>query len=446
MATLAAPLVAVDTTDEALVAAVQAGNDQAFEQLYERYRGRIVAYVYGRVGDHRAEDITQEVFVSALRWMRETKRPIAFKPWIYQIARNACIDAHRRSRHHDSLEDHLALASTSPTPDAAVDTRMALESLQGAFGGLSEHHHNALVMRELEGRSYHEIGERLGMSKSSVESTLFRARRRLREEWEKVAAVLPWPAFLRNHWLWSHAEPMSGWAKAATLAATVALAGTGTEVVTSQGDSRAPETAIRDYSAAPSTAAAQRQQSIPIDKPVIPTRSSNTSTGTTTASTRTFTSTVQATSSAPRASTPSVPSTTSAKTVDAPVPAGSHEIDRTSTATPSITTEADRPSTPKPSVPKPAVPEPVDTAVPIVEDEERNGRLLARIIAGRRAEQEAPVAEPVPEVTVPEPPVETTVTETAPQRPVLNAVKKALTQDRPVTDTTTDTTGAVTAP
>ena len=51
------------------------------------------------VHDHgRAEDITQEVFMSALRRMRETDRPIAFKPWIYEIAKNACIDAFRRSQ------------------------------------------------------------------------------------------------------------------------------------------------------------------------------------------------------------------------------------------------------------------------------------------------------------------------------------------------------------
>ena len=52
----------------------------------------------GMVKDHgRAEDVTQEVFVSALRRMRETERPIAFKPWIYEIAKNACIDQFRRT-------------------------------------------------------------------------------------------------------------------------------------------------------------------------------------------------------------------------------------------------------------------------------------------------------------------------------------------------------------
>ena len=188
-----------DFTDHDLVARVRAGDDLAFERLYARYHRRIAAYVQGMVKDHgRAEDITQDVFMSALRRMRATERPIAFKPWIYEIAKNACIDAFRRSRRAEEVSydaddglaraDHVRLVSTGPTPDAAVDTRMSLDHLRGAFGGLSETHHEILVMRELEGLSYHEIGERLGMTRASVESTLFRARRRLTEEYEELAS------------------------------------------------------------------------------------------------------------------------------------------------------------------------------------------------------------------------------------------------------------------
>ncbi|MDX6723962.1 MAG: hypothetical protein QOD73_2366, partial [Solirubrobacteraceae bacterium] len=188
-----------DFTDEALVAATRAGDDGAFERLYRRYQRRIAAYVHGMVNDHgRAEDITQDVFMSALRRMRETDRPIIFKPWVYEIAKNACIDAFRRSRRAEEVsydaEDGLAgadygrLVSRSPSPDAAVDTRMSLDHLRGAFGGLSELHHDILVMRELEGLSYRDIGERLGMSRPAVESTLFRARRRLTEEYEELTS------------------------------------------------------------------------------------------------------------------------------------------------------------------------------------------------------------------------------------------------------------------
>src|SRR4051794_39692026 len=189
----------LERTDHQLVAAVRRGDERAFEALYARYHRRIHAYVVGMVKDHgRAEDVTQEVFVSALRRMRATERPIAFKPWIYEIAKNACIDAFRRSKRaeedsYDSDEgfspsDHSRLVGSGPAPDAAFDAKHDLESLCGAFGGLSETHHEILVLRELEGLSYQEIGRRMGMSRPAVESTLFRARRRLTEEYDDIVS------------------------------------------------------------------------------------------------------------------------------------------------------------------------------------------------------------------------------------------------------------------
>jgi RNA polymerase sigma factor (sigma-70 family) len=311
---------------------VRAGDDRAFEQLYLRYQRRIAAYVYGMVHDHgRAEDITQDVFISALRRMRATDARIAFKPWIYEIAKNACIDAFRRSKRAEEVSydiedgaERLHLMSNGPTPDAAVDTRMSLDHLRGAFGGLSEAHHQILVMRELEGLSYRQIGEKLGMSRPSVESTLFRARRRLSEEYEelvsgercrriqgiiagatggqvgtrderkmarhvsycqpcrraalvagfdpdaltpkrtvreKIAALLPIPAFLKRFVAGGdgsvlstaahYAEPASGgWVKAAAAAGALMLAGLGAhEVATNSGDKH-------DASGTPAAAAA----------------------------------------------------------------------------------------------------------------------------------------------------------------------------------------------
>ncbi len=187
---------APESSEQELVAAVRRGDDRAFEELYARYRSRIGSYIFGMVGDHgRAEDIVQEVFISALRRLRENERTIIFKPWIYEIAKNACIDEFRRTRriHEVPLETDddrefpvAAMPSTSPTPDAAVESKQRLTDLRGAFRGLSESHHRILVLRELEGLSYNQIGDRLGMSKPVVESTLFRARRRLGEEFEEL--------------------------------------------------------------------------------------------------------------------------------------------------------------------------------------------------------------------------------------------------------------------
>src|SRR5215203_7127387 len=127
-------------SDQQLVARIRRGDDRAFEVLYQRYHPRIQAYVLGMVKDHgRAEDVTQEVFVSALRRMRETEQPLAFKPWLYQIAKNSCIDAFRRSKRAEEVSydadgglapsDHSRLVSSGPSPDAAVAAKQELDSL-----------------------------------------------------------------------------------------------------------------------------------------------------------------------------------------------------------------------------------------------------------------------------------------------------------------------------
>jgi RNA polymerase sigma factor (sigma-70 family) len=186
-----------DWSEHELVALVRRGDDRGFEELYGRYRGRIGTYVLGMVADHgRAVDITQDVFISAPRRMRETERPIAFKPWIHEIARNACIDQARRTRRVQEVSlsaepepQSVPEASLrAPTLDSAFEARQQLSDLRGAFGCLSENHHRILVMRELEGRSYEHIGDRLGMSRGMVESTLFRARRKLGEEYEELVS------------------------------------------------------------------------------------------------------------------------------------------------------------------------------------------------------------------------------------------------------------------
>src|ERR1044072_387480 len=118
-----------------LVAAVRSGDDRAFELLFLRYQGRINAYVRGMVRDHaRAEDITQEVFIAALRRLRETDARVVFKPWIYEIAKNACIDQFRRSRHTSEVsfdaEDGVGptMVANGGGPGAGVDAKLAIDN------------------------------------------------------------------------------------------------------------------------------------------------------------------------------------------------------------------------------------------------------------------------------------------------------------------------------
>jgi RNA polymerase sigma factor (sigma-70 family) len=184
-------------TDCDLVEAVRAGDDFAFEELYLRYRPRIAAYVRRKVRDPaRAEEIAQDAFFSALRRMRATDTEIAFKPWIFEIARNAAIDHWRRTSRAEELSvdederlrqsDRIRL-TTAAGPDSALAEKERFEHLRGAFDELSEVHTRILVLRELEGLSYREIAERLELTESSVQSALFRARRRLESEYADIS-------------------------------------------------------------------------------------------------------------------------------------------------------------------------------------------------------------------------------------------------------------------
>src|SRR5579875_810712 len=197
--TFRAPSTSGRGSEAAMVARARAGDDRAFEELYARYRERIHAFILSKVRDHgRAEDLGQEVFMSALRQLRASDSEILFKPWLYTIARNACIDEFRRAARAPEVPiepDELPTSSGTarmesrlPTPAAAIDSKQALQDLRGAFDGLNETQHKLLVMREFEGLSYDEIGVRLGMTRQMVESGLFRARRKLGEEYDELAS------------------------------------------------------------------------------------------------------------------------------------------------------------------------------------------------------------------------------------------------------------------
>ena len=130
---------ATEATDEQLVAAARDGSDEAFEALFTRYRDRIIGQVRTMIHDQsRAEDIVQETFISALRNLRATEQEIAFRPWIHQIARNACIDHLRRVKRTEEISidsDEFGpgegrLSQTATGTDAAVARRNQLESLR----------------------------------------------------------------------------------------------------------------------------------------------------------------------------------------------------------------------------------------------------------------------------------------------------------------------------
>lgn len=133
-----------------------------------------------------AEDAAQQVFLSAHRALLGGSAPRDAHAWLAAIARNEC-----RSRIHARMREPLALPevpSDLPEPLAAAIRALDLEAIWKAIASLPRRQRRALVLRELGGLSYHELGVALGVSHSSVESLLWRARRQVRG---LVAAATP---------------------------------------------------------------------------------------------------------------------------------------------------------------------------------------------------------------------------------------------------------------
>src|SRR5919109_775017 len=155
-------------------------SDRAFERMYRRHVGDVYRYALAVMRNPAdAEDVTQTTFLNAYRsYVEKGNRPEKPQNWLIAIAHNVCRQRFRQSARRPSevaFEDDIADAIVEEDALSGEDIRRALSYL--AFNQRA-----ALVMRELEGRSYADIAEILGVSAGAVETLLFRARRALREQ------------------------------------------------------------------------------------------------------------------------------------------------------------------------------------------------------------------------------------------------------------------------
>src|SRR5215210_5617163 len=157
-------------------------SDRGFERLYKRHVGDVYRYALAVMRNPTdAEDVTQTTFLNAYRsFVEKGNRPEKPQNWLIAIAHNVCRQRFRQSARRPaevSFEDDIA----DSIPDDDTPTG---EDIRRALGHLAFNQRAALVMRELEGRSYAEIAEILDLSNSAVETLIFRARRALREQLE----------------------------------------------------------------------------------------------------------------------------------------------------------------------------------------------------------------------------------------------------------------------
>jgi RNA polymerase sigma-70 factor (ECF subfamily) len=172
--------------DRDLVLRYQGGDDDAFDELYRRYFGRLRGYCQRRVGDrHTAEELAQEAFLRALQAMPRFAGDRRFYPWMTVIAHRLCIDHHRRNARVEPApevdpgaveQDHADLFAA---PDRA--------QLVSALDRLAPRHREVLDLREVHGWSYQHIADHLDVPVTTVEALLHRARKALRREFLSVA-------------------------------------------------------------------------------------------------------------------------------------------------------------------------------------------------------------------------------------------------------------------
>jgi RNA polymerase sigma factor (sigma-70 family) len=183
--------------DATLVGLIAAGSDDAFAALDDRYRRRLVRFARGFVsgGTADAEDVVQDALVRAVRALRNGSRPDSVGPWLHRITRNCALDLNASRRRHPVVElvDH----AHPPAEDAgaAVERSMGVRGLVADVGRLPDTQRSALVLRELEGRSYADIADELDVTVPAVKSLLVRARQGLKRARDdrRVAAWLPFP-------------------------------------------------------------------------------------------------------------------------------------------------------------------------------------------------------------------------------------------------------------
>jgi RNA polymerase sigma factor (sigma-70 family) len=155
------------------------GDDRAFAAIFDRYNQRLYRYCLAIVGNPQdAQDALQNTMVKVLRTLPGEERPIELKPWLYRIAHNESIELLRRRRDTRQLDDELAAPGSGLVDKAA--SRERLRRLISDLDELPERQRGALVMRELGGLDFAEIGAALGTSSEVARQTLYEARLSLR--------------------------------------------------------------------------------------------------------------------------------------------------------------------------------------------------------------------------------------------------------------------------
>jgi RNA polymerase sigma-70 factor (ECF subfamily) len=184
-----------------LATELRSGSEAAFNWLVTHYHGPVYGLVRGVLCDSsEAADVTQEVFLKAFRGIRDFRGGSSLKTWLYRIAVREALNHRRWTWRHLRQQIFLDDAGTEnnsifelqdvgPSPFDTLASRELQQVVQQALNGVAESFRTAVILRDLEGMSYEEVAEVLGVSVGTVKSRILRGRRALREILEPVFAA-----------------------------------------------------------------------------------------------------------------------------------------------------------------------------------------------------------------------------------------------------------------
>lgn len=178
-----------EVSEKKIIEKVLGGDANAFEELVLKYEKTVYNLALRMVGDRDdASDMTQETFIKAYGSLSSFRGDSKFSVWIYRITTNVCLDFLRsKSRKQqvsltvsdDDEDAQLDIPDPSSTPEQQLMQKMSMQSVEEGLKTLPDKQRQILVMRELGGMSYAEIGAALSLEEGTVKSRIFRARKRL---------------------------------------------------------------------------------------------------------------------------------------------------------------------------------------------------------------------------------------------------------------------------
>ena len=176
--------------DRALIELAQKGDKLAFKQLVQRHQRRAFAIALGLLRDEQdAREVVQEAFLRVHRGLDSFHGGSSFFTWLYRIVTNLSIDLKRKparrdveldeNREIDEADIPLLSRIEGADPLDAIRRGEIRNKLEAALDALPVYHRGVIVMREVEGLSYEEMAEAMGVSKGTIMSRLFHARQKL---------------------------------------------------------------------------------------------------------------------------------------------------------------------------------------------------------------------------------------------------------------------------